>query len=255
MKSFVAFIKKEWMEQVRSGRVMILGILFALFGIMNPAIAKLTPWLLELMSETLAETGMTVTAVTVDAMTSWTQFFKNIPMALIAFVLLQSSIFTKEYESGTLVLALTKGLERYKVVAAKTTVLSVLWTVGYVICFAVTYAYNAFFWDNSIAHNLVFAVICWWLLGLWTIVLLVFFSTVCRGISGVLLGTGGVFFVSYLAGLLPKLKEYMPTTLMNAGTLLVGTEGPDFYTKAILVAVISSVVLMAIGIEKFKHFW
>ena len=45
MKSLIAFIKKEWMEQVRSGRLLILLILFTLFGIMNPAIAKLTPWM------------------------------------------------------------------------------------------------------------------------------------------------------------------------------------------------------------------
>ena len=57
MKSMIAFMKKEWMEQLRSSKVMILGILFVLFGVMNPAVAKLTPWLLELMSESLAESG------------------------------------------------------------------------------------------------------------------------------------------------------------------------------------------------------
>ena len=82
MKSFIAFFKKEVLESVRSGKLAILGILFLLFGIMNPAIAKMIPWLLEIMSDYFAEAGMTVTEVTIDALTSWTQFFKNIPMAL-----------------------------------------------------------------------------------------------------------------------------------------------------------------------------
>lgn len=43
MKSLLAFMKKEWMEQVRSGRLLILVIIFILLGIMNPAVAKLTP--------------------------------------------------------------------------------------------------------------------------------------------------------------------------------------------------------------------
>ena len=43
MKSLLAFIKKETMEQFRSGRLMILGILFVLLGVMNPAVAKITP--------------------------------------------------------------------------------------------------------------------------------------------------------------------------------------------------------------------
>ena len=154
MRSLFAFMKKEFTEQLRSGRLMILGLLFVLFGIMNPAIAKLTPWLLETLSDSLAESGMIVTDVKVSAMDSWVQFYKNQPMGLIAFVLLESSIFTKEYTSGTLVLSLTKGLERYKVVVSKTVVLAVLWTIGYWICFAITYGYNAYFWHNSVAQNL-----------------------------------------------------------------------------------------------------
>ena len=89
MRTLFAFMKKEWLEQIRSGRLIILTILFVLLGIMNPAIAKLTPWMLEVLADSLAESGMTVTTVTVDAMTSWTQFFKNIPMGLIAFILLE----------------------------------------------------------------------------------------------------------------------------------------------------------------------
>lgn len=107
---------------------MILGCLFAVLGIMNPAIAKMTPWLLATLADTLSESGLVVTAVTVDAMTSWTQFFKNIPMGLLVFLLLESSIFTEEYQSGTLVLTLTKGFERYKVVLSKSVMLLLLWT-------------------------------------------------------------------------------------------------------------------------------
>lgn len=88
MKSLLAFMKKEWMEQVRSGRLLILVIIFILLGVMNPAVAKLTPWLLEMMADSLEASGMTVTAVTVSAMDSWVQFFKNAPMGLIAFILL-----------------------------------------------------------------------------------------------------------------------------------------------------------------------
>ena len=37
-----AFLKKEWMEWNRTGRSWILMLVFVLFGIMNPALAKLT---------------------------------------------------------------------------------------------------------------------------------------------------------------------------------------------------------------------
>ena len=71
MKAFLAFTKKELLEQLRSGRIILLGFLFVLLGIMNPAVAKLTPWLLEMLAASLAESGMTVTQTTVTAMDSW----------------------------------------------------------------------------------------------------------------------------------------------------------------------------------------
>ena len=79
-----AFLKKEWMEWNRTGRSWILMLVFVLFGIMNPALAKLTPWLMEALSDSLADTGLVTTAVQVDAMTSWTQFYKNIPIGLVS---------------------------------------------------------------------------------------------------------------------------------------------------------------------------
>ena len=236
MKAFLAFFKKEILESIRSGKLMILVILFFAFGVMNPAIAKLTPWLMELLSEELAEGGMTITSVTVDALTSWTQFFKNIPMALITFLLLDGSSFTREYESGTLILVLTKGLSRYKVVLAKLVGMLLIWTAGYWLCFGVTYAYNAYFWDNSIATGLMPAALNWWLFGTFTVCLTVLFSTVARSYSGVLLGVGGSVLTCYLLSLLPKLSLHTPTALMNSAKLLVGMETAGDYTVAVILS-------------------
>ncbi len=242
MRSLLAFIKKEWTGQLRLGHLLFLGILFILFGIMNPAIAKLTPWLFEILADSLAESGMIVTGVTVDALTSWVQFFKNIPMALIVFLLMESNIFTKEYQSGTLVLALTKGLHRSKVVIAKTTVLILLWSAYYWLCFGITYGYNAYFWDNDIAQNLFFAVTCWWLFGLWTILLIVFFSAIAKANTGVLIGTGAVVLAAYLTELLPKVEKYTPAKLMNSTGLLYGANSTDQYTVAMIVTVLLCVI-------------
>ena len=48
MTQLMAFIKKEWMELLRTGKFIIIVILFMIFGVMNPAIAKLTPWLMKM---------------------------------------------------------------------------------------------------------------------------------------------------------------------------------------------------------------
>ena len=252
MKAFFAFFKKELTESARSGKLLFLAILFFAFGVMNPAIAKLTPWLLEIMSEELEGSGMIVTEVTVDAMASWTQFFKNVPMALIAFVLMYGGIFTREYESGTLVLMLTKGLARYKVLLAKSLLLFSFWTAGYFLCFVVTYGYNAYFWDNSIAKNLMPAVMNQWIFGMWIIALTVLFSVLAKSSAGVLLGTGACAFAAYLISLLPKVKRFSPASLMNSAGLLTGAESAGDCKAAVIVTAAMCIAFIAVSIPIFN---
>lgn len=252
MKSFLAFFKKEVMESARSGKLLLLTILFFAFGVMNPAVAKLTPWIIKLFAEELESGGMIITEVTVDALTSWTQFFKNVPMALIVFVLMYGGIFTREYESGTLVLMFTKGIARYKVLLAKAILLFSLWTLGYFLCFGVTYGYNAYFWDNSIAKNLMPAVTNQWLFGLWIIALTVIFSVLAKSSAGVLIGTGACAFAAYLISLLPKAKKFSPASLMNSAGLLVGAESAGDYTKAVIVTAAACAVCVAVSVPIFN---
>ena len=248
----IAFIKKEILEQVRSGKLVFLSILFVLFGIMNPAVAKMTPWLLELMADSMAEGGMAITVGEITAMDSWVQFFKNMPMALIAFVLMEGSIFTKEYQSGTLLLSLTKGLARYKVVIAKTLVLTILWTFGYWLCFGITYGYNAYFWNNSVAQNLMYSAICWWVFGLWVVSLAILFSTLAGENTGVLVGAGGVVLASSLLSFFPKLQKFLPTLLTDGNSLIYGLADRDRYMPALLVAAGMALTCFAASIPIFN---
>jgi len=251
MKAFIAVIKKEFLEQLRLGKLLVLAVVFILFGIMNPATAKLTPALLEMFSETTG--GITIEIAEVTALDSWTQFFKNMPMALVIFIFLETGIFTKEYDSGTLVLSLTKGLERYKVVIAKTVTLLVLWTLGYMLSFAISYGYTVYFWDNSITKNLGLSVVCLWLFGVWVISLTVLFSVILSTGSAVSVAlicvVAGLFFI----GIVPDIKEYLPTQLLAGQALNYGLAEAKTYTKAVIIAGVSAVVFLVASVPIFNR--
>lgn len=249
MGVLLAFTKKEWMEAARTGKLLILLLLFTLFGVMNPAIAKLLPWLLEMFADTVEESGIIITELQIDAMTSWTQFFKNIPMALVAFLLLCSDLLTKEYQSGTLLLMLTKGLPRYKAVLAKDILLFSLWTLCYFLCFAVTYGYNAYFWDNSIVDHLFPAVAFWWLFGIWLLGLLMLFSSFLQNSAGTLLCSGGSVVLLYLLSFLPRIKPYTPLFLLDSTSLLAGMTEVAEYGGSLSVTIVSGIVCMAVSLS------
>lgn len=252
MKTFFAFFKKELTENLRTGRVTILAIIFVLFGIMNPAIAKLTPWMMELLSDTLAENGMVITEIKVDALTSWTQFYKNIPTALIVFVLITCSTLTGECQKGTLIPVLTKGLSRAKVLCVKLVTQVLLWTGCYWICYGVTYTYNVYFWDNSIVRSSASASFAYFLFGLWVVTLIILCSSFSPSNTGVLLGTGGAYVAAYLLSLIPSLHRYTPIQLTESMPLLTGASEPESLMWAVAITALLSVLNVVIAVFIFN---
>lgn len=253
MKPFLAFFQKEWLELVRSGKFLIIVILFTLFGVMNPAMAKLTPWMLELASESLVDAGLVVTEVTLDAMISWTQYYKNIFLAIVVFLLMVSGILTAEYQKKTLINMVTKGLKRWKIILAKNAVVFLLWSFVYWLCFGITYAYNAYFWDNGIADHVFFSAFCIYVLGVWLISLIMLLSAIFSSNIEVLLFTGCIFGVCYLIGMLSKIKEYLPTQLMSAGDLLGGTGNVGEYYYGIVFCSIVAIVNVVAAVFVFNR--
>lgn len=248
-----AFLKKEWVEFNRTGRLFLLLLVFALFGIMNPALAKLTPWLMETISDSLSEAGIVSAAVTVDAMTSWAQFYKNIPMGLIIFILLNCGCFTAEYQKGTLIPVVTKGLSRRNILFAKSLLLFAVWTVCYWLCFFLTYGYNAYFWDNGIAAHVFAAAALVWLFGIWTTALLIFFSSIAASSTQVLFGIGAVVLGAYLLSLFAKWHTFVPIKLMGSMSLLHKAEDPADFLGSMVVAGICVLLCMVFAAVCFDR--
>lgn len=253
MRPLIAFMQKEVLELYRTGKLFLMGILFVLFGVMNPAIAKLTPWMMELSAESLEKSGMVLESVKVDAMTSWTQFYKNIPIVLIVFVILSSAILTNEYQKGTLINMLTKGLQRWKVMVAKAVVLIGLWSICYWMHYGITYAYTAYFWDNTIASHPVMGAICPYLFGIFLIVLIFLFSSFLNGNIAVLTGMVAVVGGSYLVGMIPKAGKYLPIRLLSSGELLTKAAKVSDYYGVVLVTLGLCVIGMVLAVVFFNR--
>ncbi len=253
MRQWAAFVKKEGLELLRSGRLFLILLLFCLIGVMNPAIAKLTPWLMELMSEQLAESGMMVGEIVVDAMTAWTQFYKNMPIMLLVMVVMFGGIVVGELQKGTLIPIVAKGMKRGRILGAKAFVAAVVWTGGFILSFAVTYAYSAYFWDNGIVAHLFFSAFCFWLFGIWVLSIIPPASTFANSTAAVILTVGVGFAVSYALGFIPAVKSYSPVYLLESLPLLTGETVTGDYTAALCVTAGLTVFDMIAGVWLFNR--
>ena len=240
-----AYMKKEITEYVRTGRLVILGLVFMFFGILAPATAKLTPWLMEQLAGEMERSGFKVGEVTVTALSSWEQFFSNLSMALIVFVLIVGGTFAAEYKSGAFVFAVTRGLSRKKIVLAKALVLAGMWTLLYALCTGLTHFYTVYYWGSDDVNNLLFAETIPWLFGLWLICLFLLVAATFTTGSGALGGTAIAVFVIYLAGMVPKVSEYLPTRLLNGMPLLTCERVPVDYMASVIVTVVSGALFLA----------
>lgn len=248
MKQLTAFTCKEFMELVRSGKIYILLSVFVMFGIMNPAIAKLTPWMMDLMSESLAQSGITVTDIEITAMTSWEQYYKNMPMELIVIVLMFGGVLTSEFQKGTLINMLTKGLSRWKILASKAVMVLISYSVCYFISFGITYGYNAYFWGNNVASHVFLGALLSYLLGLFWLSLIFVFSVFMKSGISVIMGVGTVYAVTLILGMIGPVADYLPVKLSQGFYLLSGEEVLNDFIKSVIVTLILLIICAVVSV-------
>ena len=142
MRAYLAFTKKELTEYMRNFKLFLAIALFALLGIMNPLTAKFLP---DLLGNFMPE-GITILIAEPTNLDSWIQFFKNgTQIGLFIIVILLSGMMAKEYEKGTLINMVTKGLPRRTILFSKFTGALLLWTVSYWVCFFITLGYTLYY--------------------------------------------------------------------------------------------------------------
>ncbi len=248
MKAYVAFTKKEFCECYRTYKLLIMLVVFILIGMISPIVAKIMP---ELIGSFMPE-GIEITISEPTALDSWAQFFKNIPqMGLIILVIMFGGILANEYNRGTLINMLTKGLPRNVVILSKFTMTVSLWTLSYLLCFLVTYAYTRYFWTNDSVPNLFFSVFCMWIFGILLLAISLLGGVFFKSTYANLLLTGGFIVTLMVLNILPHLQKYNPITLSTNNMSLLTTvkEVTDFLPAIIvsfamiIVAIVSAIIV------------
>lgn len=248
MSGYIAFVKKEFTENLKNYRFLILFAVFLIFGIMSAPLAKFTP---EILSAFAADMEMASKPVALDA---WIQFYKNISgVGFSAFIILYGSCLSGEYSKGTLVLMVTKGLSRKAVILAKYTVAAVLMTICYWASFAATYGYTAFLWHDTGLFHVAFAAFALWLAGFLYLSILMIGCVIFKQTFTSILFTGGIVAVISLLGVVRPIANYNPFLLTSKNVdLLSGEAVPADFMVPALLSVAMSILGLLIAIKLFN---
>jgi ABC-2 type transport system permease protein len=250
MRAYLAFTKKEFIENLRTYKFFIMIVVFLLFGFMSPALAKMMPDLLE----TAIPAGMQIHIPPPTALDSWGQFFKNVgQMGFLVLVIVFCGIMANEFSHGTFINMLTKGLKRSTVILSKLTTATLIWTLSYLLSFILTYYYTAYFWKMDGMHHMFLTFFSLWLYGVFLISLVILGGTLFKTIYGSLLVTGGAVAVMMLINIYPKVHKYNPIILSSDNmSLLTAKKDVSDFMPAIIICSVLIVVLVAISVLSFN---
>lgn len=138
--SYYILLKKEMVEAFRTYRFFIIVSIFVLFGLASSVTAKLLPEIIQALG---GSDGIEIRLPDPSVYDSWLQFFSNhSQMTLIIFLITFGNTLGKELTNGTLVLLVTKGVNRNAAMFAKVIYQSLLWFGGLLLSFGITYFYN-----------------------------------------------------------------------------------------------------------------
>lgn len=246
MRIFLSLLKKEAIEGARTKKMISTFILFLLIGLISPLTAKLTPMILQ----SIATGNIDINVAPPSEIDSWTQFFKNISqIGMFGLAIILSTQMANEFQKGTLINLLSKGLPRYQVVLSKIFYNFILWFIAYFCSFILTYFYTKYFFRISFPiRNILMAALLPFIFGLFLISLEILAGVISGNVIGTLILTTAGIVIQLILSIRDEIVKYMPIALIGKPVNLIKGIGYDDYYVPIITGSILLILCIVISI-------
>jgi ABC-2 type transport system permease protein len=218
MSLFVAF-RKEWMEYLRTYRLLVVAVVLVFFGLTSPLLAKFTPEIISLIP------GGTDISILIPIPTVWdavAQYVKNMTQfGIILALLLTMGAVAQEKDKGTAAMILVKPMPRGAFLDAKFLAMAAMFAICLIAAGLACYYYTLLLFEAmDILRWLVLNAMLFLYIMVY-VALTLFCSTLTKSqavAGGVALGL--MVFLG-LIGAIPGLGKYLPGELITWGTRLM----------------------------------
>ena len=215
-------LTKEWLEQRRTHRLLIVCLILLLFGLLSPLLAKFTPEIIKMVPGGEQISQVIPPPTIADAVV---QYLKNLTQfGLLLAVLMGMGMVSQEKDKGTAAMMLAKPLGRTAFILAKAAAMGASFLIGTALAAAAGYYYTLLLFEALPAGG--------WLAlnGL----LLIYFSvyaaltllasTLNRSVLGSGVTAVGFVIVLALVEIIPAAGKLLTGGLLGwAGTLALGS--------------------------------
>lgn len=238
MKGFSAFVGKEFTEILRTWRIWVIPGIALFFAATGPALAKLTPQMLESLG-----TGGIVLKIPIPTyLDAYGQWIKNLSQ-VVTFVLVIAfgSAVNAETASGTAAMVLTKPVSRAAFVLAKGVSAAALLVTTTVVGTLVTWGFTWFVFGEAPLKRLPEATLAWLVFALFLTSVVILLSASFDSWAAASGGGIAVFFLLAILSIWAPALRYTPVGLMGVpADILAGHTvewiGPTLITLGLTVA-------------------
>lgn len=209
-----ALLRKELLEQWRTRKVLVVVVVFLLFGLSSPLLARFTSDLLKTVPGAEQFAGLIPEPKTADAVV---QYVKNLTQfGFIIAILLGMGAIAGERERGTAAMTLSKPVPRWAYVLAKFDAQALVYLVALLLAGLAAWFYTGLLFEPGLAFGsfMLGNILLWvWLLAFVAAVML---GSAIGRTTLIAAGLGLLFSVALLiGGAFPQAASLLPAGLVS----------------------------------------
>jgi len=244
MLNYTTFLRKEFTENMRTKRLLVLGCVFLMFGITGALLARYMGEFLAFVLPAGDEMGQAM----IDAMgnphwaDSYMQFYSQLSqIGVFSILFMYMGTVQREINSGTASLMFSKGLGFASFILAKFTMGAIIVTLVTVVSAIVTYVYTFLLFDEAgqlghiLAGSLAFS--------LGAVMLLAVFI-LCSSLTKNSAASGGLGVVGFFLFVLTGFHRFSPYNLLGHAIAISG----GYFTDTLLVNTLMAVAVAALAL-------
>lgn len=249
MKQFIILLKKDFIEIVRTKKILIISAIFFIFALTSPVIAKMTP---ELIKSLGGELQISLPEATI--IDSYIQFIKNITQICSwTLIIALSGFLVYERRSGLYNNLLNNGVKKKNFILSKVTIQILLVTAIYIISCVLFSVYNYILFGEALIKYSILSLLSTYIYLLFIISFINLFGVISKSsVSCIMLGIGTTIIISIFD--LFKFGKYMPNYLINiASNIFKDTLYLDYVYINIGFTIFLSLMMIWLSIKLCKN--
>jgi len=250
MTGFRTLLRKELLEQWRTGRLPLVATVFLLVGLSSPLLARFTPEILKAVGGNQFQ----IVLPTPTAADAYDQLAKNLGQfgALIAVLLAMGSVAT-EKERGTAAMVLVKPVTRAAFLTSKFVAIAVTLGISMAIAGAGAWFYTLVLFEPLPIAGFAGALVLQWLALLAYAAITFLGSTLTRSsLAAAGLGIVAIIVLGILS-VVPAIGRYLPTGLGTVARAWALGDAPGDAIGPVLASLLLISGLLAIGWLAFRR--